>query len=98
MRIPREARGAAIHDPPGTPKTKGKPGRPPHGRPGLGHTGTHHGGAVMNVQGHIIAEDCSFVRGSAYQGGALYTYERLRCARRHARCVPRIKPCARPYA
>ena len=30
-------------DPPGTPDQKGHPGHPPKGRPGLGHTGTHHG-------------------------------------------------------
>jgi hypothetical protein len=55
-------------DPPGTPHTKGKPGKPPHGRPGLGHTGTHHGGAVMSVQGHILARNTTFARGNVRGG------------------------------
>eukprot|EP00937_MAST-01D_sp_MAST-1D-sp2_P000472 g472.t1 len=41
-------------------------------RPGT--TGTHHGGAVMNIEGHVVARNTSFVRGNAYQGGALYTW------------------------
>ena len=61
-------------DPPGTAHTKGHPGHPPKGKAGLGHTGTHHGGAVMSVQGHIIARNSTFARGNAYQGGALYTW------------------------
>ena len=37
----------------------------------IGTTGTHHGGAVMNIQGHVVARNTSFVGGNAYQGGAL---------------------------
>jgi hypothetical protein len=65
-------------DPPGTPNQKGHPGHPPpkgKGEQGLGHTGTHHGGAVMNIEGHVVARNSSFLNGNAYQGGALYTCE-----------------------
>ena len=46
-------------DPPGVPR---------------GTTGGHHGGAVMNVLGKVYADNCTFARGNAYQGGALYTW------------------------
>jgi hypothetical protein len=64
-------------DPPGTPRQKGHPGKiapGKSGREGLGHTGTHHGGAVMGIEAHIIARDSTFARGNAYQGGALYMW------------------------
>ena len=40
----------------------------------IGSTGTHHGGAVMNIEGHVVAENSTFLNGNAYQGGALYTW------------------------
>jgi len=64
-------------DPPGTPHTKGHPGKiapGKSGKEGLGHTGTHHGGAVMGVEAHIVSRDSTFARGNAYQGGALYMW------------------------
>ena len=45
----------------------------PPGRP-LGTTGGHHGGAVMNVLGDVVCSNSTFVRGNAYQGGAMYTW------------------------
>ena len=45
----------------------------PPSRP-YGSTGTHHGGAVMNIEGTVVARNTSFVRGNAHQGGALYTW------------------------
>lgn len=47
---------------------------PPSTGKAYGTTGTHHGGAVMNIEGHIVARDSSFIRGNAHQGGALYTW------------------------
>lgn len=64
-------------DPPGTPHQKGHPGRiapGKSGREGFGHTGTHHGGAVMGIEAHIISHDSTFARGNAYQGGAMYMW------------------------
>ena len=57
-------------DPPGTPNQKGHPGKiapGKSGKEGLGHTGTHHGGAVMGVEAHIISRNSTFARGNAYQ-------------------------------